>query len=79
MGDDQTNTYVFGTSFLSSQVSIFDLDNKKIGFQPLDDVSPNKLKPWMIALIAVGGLLIILVVVLVICKVAKNKKEKMTV
>ena len=82
MGDSQIDSYVLGTSVLTSYVSIFDWENKQVGIALSGDVLPpsppqkKKLKAWMIALIAVGGAAVVLVIVLIVLKVIKNNKEK---
>jgi hypothetical protein len=81
-GDSQIDSYVLGTSFLSSYVSIFDLENKKVGIALSGEVLPptppqkKKLKVWMIAIIAVGGAAVVLVIVFIVHKVIKNNKDK---
>ena len=87
MGDSQVDSYVLGLSFLSSYVSIFDLDNKRVGLatpgsnphpQPVPPTPDNKkkLKTWVIVAISVGSLLLILAVVLVVLKIRRDKINK---
>jgi hypothetical protein len=54
---------------------VYDFDNKRVGLAPAIQIDAKKgLKPWVIAVIAVGGVMVIAIIAIVICKVKKQNK-----